>query len=89
MSHLRERRRTYCLPETTGWRRKPLQTLSARPIEYRLPGTIDAMLPFIDKETGIHFAAAYVLFSDPDAVLTQGLTSAVVVGSDTGARCAL
>jgi len=47
------------------------------------------MLPFIEKETGIHFAEAYVLFSDPYAVLTQGLTSAVVVGSDTvqGAPC--
>jgi len=55
----------------------------------KAPGTIDAMLPFIEKETGIHFAAAYVLFSDPYAVLTQGLTSAVVVGSDTvqGAPC--
>src|SRR5271157_3703296 len=49
----------------------------------KAPGTIDAMLPFIEKETGIHFAAAYVLFSDPYAVLTQGLTSALVVGSDT------
>jgi len=55
----------------------------------KAPGTIDEMLPFIEKETGIHFAAAYVLFSDPYAVLTQGLTSAVVVGSDTvqGAPC--
>ncbi len=49
----------------------------------KAPATIDAMLPFIEKETGIHFASSYVLFSDPYAVLTKGLTSAVVVGSDT------
>ena len=53
------------------------------------PGTIDAMLPVIEKETGIHFASAYILFSDPYAVLTKDLTSAVVVGTDTveGAPC--
>jgi hypothetical protein len=49
----------------------------------KAPDTIDAMLPFVEKETGIHFASANVLFSDPFAVLTKGLTSAVVVGSDT------
>ena len=49
----------------------------------KAPDTIDAMLPFIEKKTGIHFASAYVLFSDPYTVLTRGLTSAVVVGSDT------
>jgi hypothetical protein len=49
----------------------------------KAPGTIDAMLPFIEKETGIHFASAYLLFSDPYAVLTKSLTSALVVGSDT------
>jgi hypothetical protein len=55
----------------------------------KAPGTIDAMLPFIEKETGIHFASADVLFSDPYTVLTKGLTSALVVGSDTvqGAPC--
>jgi len=47
------------------------------------PGTIDAMLPAIEKETGIHFASAYVLFSDPYAVLSKDLSSAVVVGTDT------
>jgi hypothetical protein len=53
------------------------------------PGTIDAMLPVVEKETGIHFASAYVLFSDPYAVLTKDLFSAVVVGSDVvqGAPC--
>jgi hypothetical protein len=49
----------------------------------KAPGTIDAMLPFIEKETGIHFASGYVLYSDPYAVLSKDLTSAVVVGSDT------
>ena len=51
-------------------------------------GTIDAMF-VIEKETGIHFASAYILFSDPYAVLTKDLASAVVVGSDTvqGAPC--
>jgi hypothetical protein len=41
------------------------------------------MLPFVEKETGIRFASADLLFSDPYAELTKGLTSAVVVGSDT------
>jgi hypothetical protein len=49
----------------------------------KAPGTIDAMLPFIEKETGIRFASAGLLFSDPYAELTKGLTNAVVVGSDT------
>jgi hypothetical protein len=49
----------------------------------KAPGTIDAMLPFVEKETGIHFASAYVLFSDPYAVLTKNLISAVVIDSDT------
>jgi hypothetical protein len=47
------------------------------------PPTVDAMLPVVEKETGIHFASAYVLFSDPYAVLSKDLSSAVVVGSDT------
>src|SRR5271165_1134428 len=65
------------------------QTVAAFAPNYNLfsvenaPGTIDAMLPVIEKETGIHFASAYVLFSDPYAVLTKDLISAVVVGSDT------
>jgi hypothetical protein len=49
----------------------------------KAPESVDTMLPFIEKETGIHFASAYVLFSDPYAVLSKGLTSALVVGSDT------
>jgi hypothetical protein len=49
----------------------------------KAPETIDAMLPFVEKETGIHFASAYVLYSDPYAVLTKGLISAVVVDTDT------
>ncbi len=47
------------------------------------PTTIDAMMPFADEKTGIHFATADVLFSDPYAMLTQGVTSAFVVGKDT------
>jgi hypothetical protein len=49
----------------------------------KAPSTIDAMLPFVEKETGIRFASADLLFSDPYTELTKGLTSAVVVGSDT------
>ena len=45
------------------------------------PGTIDAMMPFADEKTGIHFASADVLFTDPYAMLSQGLTSAFVVGT--------
>ena len=47
------------------------------------PGTVDEMLPFVEKETGIRFASANLLLSDPYAALTKGLTSAVVVGTDT------
>ncbi len=55
----------------------------------KAPDTVDAMLPVVQKETGIHFASSYVLFSDPYAVLTKDLTSAVVVGPSTvqGAPC--
>jgi len=49
----------------------------------KAPGTVDAMLPFVEKETGIRFASANLLLSDPYAALTKGLTSAVVVGTDT------
>src|SRR6516165_3723191 len=48
----------------------------------KAPDTVDAMLPFIEKASGIRFASADLLFSDPYAVLTKGLSSAVVVGSD-------
>ena len=49
----------------------------------KAPDTVDAMLPFIEKASGIRFASADLLFSDPYAVSTKGLSSAVVVGSDT------
>ena len=49
----------------------------------KAPDTIDAMLPFLENASGIRFASADLLFSDPYAVLTKGLSSAVVVGSDT------
>ncbi|HEY5792002.1 MAG TPA: DUF2092 domain-containing protein [Chthoniobacterales bacterium] len=44
------------------------------------PATIDAMLPDLEEETGIRFATAPLLFSDPYRVLTRRLTSALVVG---------
>lgn len=46
----------------------------------KAPPTIDAMLPGLEKETGIRFASAGLLFSDPYKVLTKGLTSALFVG---------
>ena len=46
----------------------------------KAPATIDAMLAGLEEETGIRFASAPLLFSNPYAVLTRGLTSAVVVG---------
>jgi len=48
----------------------------------KAPDTIDAMLPFLEKASGIRFASADLLFTDPYAVLTKGVSSAVVVGSD-------
>lgn len=47
----------------------------------KAPGTIDEMLNTIEDKSGIHFALADVMFSDPYAVLTKDLTSAFVVGS--------
>jgi hypothetical protein len=44
------------------------------------PSTIDTMLPALEQETGIRFASAPLLFSDPYGVLTRRLISAVVVG---------
>jgi len=44
------------------------------------PDTIDAMLAGLHAETGIRFATMPLLFSNPYAVLTRGLKSAVVVG---------
>lgn len=46
----------------------------------KAPPTIDAMLSGLEKETGIRLITAPLLFSNPYAVLTKGLTSAVVVG---------
>jgi len=55
----------------------------------KAPGTIDEMLKVVEEKTGIHFAAADMLFSDPYAELTKGLTSAFVVGKATveGVAC--
>jgi len=55
----------------------------------KAPATIDAMLPALEEETGIRFASAGLLFSDPYAAMTRGLTSAMLVGSTTvlGATC--
>jgi hypothetical protein len=44
------------------------------------PSTIDTMLPALQQETGIRFASAPLLFSDPYDVLTRKLISGVVVG---------
>ena len=49
----------------------------------KAPATIDEMLPALHQETGIRFATAGLLFSDPYKVLTRGLTSAVFVGPVT------
>ncbi len=47
------------------------------------PDTIDAMLKGVMDNTGIYFPSADVMFSDPYAVLTKDLTSALVVGPAT------
>jgi hypothetical protein len=47
------------------------------------PDTIDAMLPFLEEKTGIHFATADIMFSDPYAALTKDLVGAFVVGPAT------
>jgi hypothetical protein len=47
----------------------------------KAPPTIDTMLPELQQETGIRFASAPLLFSDPYEVLTRRLISGVVVGS--------
>lgn len=46
----------------------------------KAPPTLDAMLPALEKETGIRFASAGLLFSDPYKVLTDDLKSALYVG---------
>lgn len=46
----------------------------------KAPDTIDAMLTGLTKETGIRFPSAPLLYSDPYAILTRNLLSAVVVG---------
>ncbi len=44
------------------------------------PESLDGLLNGLENETGIRFVSAPLLFSDPFAVLTQGLNSAIVVG---------
>ena len=46
----------------------------------KAPSTIDAMLPDLEDVTGIRFATAPLLLSNPYRIFTHGLTSAVVVG---------
>jgi len=55
----------------------------------KAPSTIDAMLPALQKETGIRFATAPLLFSNPYTALTRRLFSGIVVGPATvhGAAC--
>lgn len=49
----------------------------------KAPPTLDAMLAGLEAETGIRYASAPLLFSDPYKVLARGLTSAAVVGQVT------
>jgi len=44
------------------------------------PATIDEMLSGLHEETGVRFPSAPILFSDPYAILTRNLTSALLVG---------
>jgi len=46
----------------------------------KAPATIDAMLLGLEEETGIRYATAGLLFSDPYAALSSDLTSAMFVG---------
>jgi hypothetical protein len=46
----------------------------------KAPSTLDAMLSGLKDETGIRFASSPLLYSDPYAIFTRGLLSAVVVG---------
>jgi len=46
----------------------------------KAPANIDEMLAGLEQETGIRFASAGLLFSDPYKVLTKGLKSALFVG---------
>jgi len=56
----------------------------------KAPATIDEMLAGLRAETGIRFASAPLLASDPYAIIARDLTSAVVVGPATvnGVECA-
>lgn len=47
----------------------------------KAPATIDMMLPELQRETGIRFISAPLLFSDPYEVLTRRLMSGLVVGT--------
>lgn len=53
------------------------------------PATIDAMLAGLRAETGIRFVTSGLLVSNPYAVLTRGLKSAIVVGPTdvNGVKC--
>jgi len=53
------------------------------------PKTLDEMLPFAARKAGILFPFADVLYSDPYATLTKGLTSAFYAGYSIirGAQC--
>lgn len=49
----------------------------------KAPSTIDALLAGLEEETGIRFATAPLLLSNPYRTLTKGLTSALYVGPTT------
>jgi len=46
----------------------------------KAPATIDELLPFVMDKAGIDFPSADLMFSDPYAEMTKGLTHAIVVG---------
>ena len=49
----------------------------------KAPSTIDEMLPFVMEKAGIRFPTDDLMYSDPYAVMTKGLTHAIVVGPTT------
>ena len=55
----------------------------------KAPATIDGMLAGLRQETGIRFPSAPLLYSDPYAILSRNLLSAVVIGptSVNGIAC--
>lgn len=55
----------------------------------KAPPTLDAMLPALEQQTGIRFATAGLLYSNPYAMFSKGLTSGMIVGASVinGVAC--